>query len=136
MTRISFIPGVVATPAAITIPNTAPDIDVVLAAQIVRIPAAQAAHAHNMIYKANPAANAVTMAANSLHNATAGDITVAGAGADGGIQNNAALTGADPTVAAAPTKLTSRTLSLSVNTALGDILVLDYMEVGVLAHVS
>jgi hypothetical protein len=49
-----------------------------------------AAHAHDMVFKANPAANAVTMAANSLRNATAGDLTVAGAGADGGIQNTTA----------------------------------------------
>lgn len=48
------------------------------------------AHAHDMVFKANAAANAVTMAANSLRNATAGDLTVAGAGADGGIQNTTA----------------------------------------------
>ena len=44
-----------------------------------------AAHAHNLMFKANAAANAVTMAANSLRNASAGDLTVAGGGADGGI---------------------------------------------------
>lgn len=45
------------------------------------------AHAHDLVFKANAAANAVTMAANSLRNASAGDLTVAGAGADGGIAN-------------------------------------------------
>lgn len=47
-----------------------------------------AAHAHDLVFKANAAANAVTMAANSLRNASAGDLTVVGAGADGGIANN------------------------------------------------
>ena len=46
-----------------------------------------AAHAHNLMFKANAAANAVTMAANSLRNASAGDLTVAGGGADGGIMS-------------------------------------------------
>ncbi len=58
-----------------------------------------AAHAHDLVYKANPAANAVTMAANSLHNASAGDLTVAGGGADGGIQNMAAMKHANAAVA-------------------------------------
>lgn len=52
-------------------------------------------HAHSLIFKANAAANAVTMAANSLHNATAGDLTVVGGGADGGI---ASYTGAAATL--------------------------------------
>ena len=50
-------------------------------------------HSHDLIFKANAAANAVTMAANSLRNATAGDLTVTGGGADGGI---AAITGGTP----------------------------------------
>lgn len=44
-----------------------------------------ASHAHDLVFKANAAANAVTMAANSLRNATGGDLTVVGGGADGGI---------------------------------------------------
>ena len=44
-----------------------------------------ATHAHNLVFKANAAANAVTMAANSLRNASAGDLTVVGGGSDGGI---------------------------------------------------
>ncbi len=48
------------------------------------------AHAHDLVFKANAAANAVTMAANSLRNVSAGDLTVAGGGADGGIAAQAA----------------------------------------------
>ena len=48
-------------------------------------------HSHDLVFKANAAANAVTMAANSLRNASAGDLTVAGGGADGGISNSAQL---------------------------------------------
>lgn len=54
---------------------------------------ALATHAHDLVFKANAAANAVTMAADSLRNATAGDLTVTGGGADGGI---AAITGGTP----------------------------------------
>lgn len=38
--------------------------------------------------------------------------------------------GADPVVAATPTRLTARTISLNVNTLVGDILTLAYLEVG------
>jgi len=38
--------------------------------------------------------------------------------------------GADPVVAAVPTRLTTRTFSLDVNTLVGDILTLAYLEVG------
>lgn len=131
MKRITFVPGAVVSPAAITIPTDVPDIDLVLAAEITRIPAAQAAHAHDLIYAGGPAANAVTMAADSLANATANPLTVAGGSAvTGGVQNSAALTGANPVVAAVATKVTTRTISLSVNTALGDLLTLDYIEAG------
>lgn len=55
---------------------------------------AAAAHAHDLVFKANAAANAVTMAANSLRNATGGDLTVTGGGADGGIATGGAITAA------------------------------------------
>lgn len=41
-----------------------------------------------------------------------------------------ALTGVDPVVAAMPTRVDSRTISLDVDTELGDLLSLDYYEVG------
>ncbi len=59
-------------------------------AQIVAAITDHAVHAHDLVFQANPAANAVTMAANSLRNASAGALTVVGAGADGGIMNNGA----------------------------------------------
>ena len=43
------------------------------------------AHTHDLVFKANAAANAVTMATNNLHNASGEDLTAAGGGADGGI---------------------------------------------------
>ena len=55
-----------------------------------------AAHAHDLVFKANAAANAVTMAANSLHNSSADDLTVI-TGADGGISNSAQLALAEVT---------------------------------------
>jgi len=45
------------------------------------------AHAHDLVFKANATTNAVTVSTNSLRNASAADVTVAGAGADGGIMN-------------------------------------------------
>jgi len=38
--------------------------------------------------------------------------------------------GADPVVAAVPTRLTTRTFSLDVNTLVGDLLTINYLEVG------
>jgi hypothetical protein len=52
-------------------------------------------HAHDILFKANAAANAVTMAANSLRNASAGDLTVAGDGADGGCRTVAKNVGSE-----------------------------------------
>jgi hypothetical protein len=48
--------------------------------------AAHTAHTHDIVFAANPVANAVTMAANALNNASAGDLTVVGGGTGGGIE--------------------------------------------------
>lgn len=53
-----------------------------------------AAHAHDLEFKGTAAANAVTMAANSLRNASAGALTVVGGGADGGILTGGAISAA------------------------------------------
>ncbi len=45
MRSIEFIPGNIATPNAITIPGSAPDIETVVSARIQRLPLAAAAHA-------------------------------------------------------------------------------------------
>ena len=117
MQIVQYIPGAVgAAPAFHTLPTFAPDIAAVVGAEITRLPsalsahgagpapvahvptavpvghagadvAAHADHAHDLVFEANPAANAVTMAADSLRNASAGALTVTGGGADGGVQN-------------------------------------------------
>lgn len=43
------------------------------------------AHSHALLFEANAAANAVTMAADSIRNATAGALTVKADNADGGV---------------------------------------------------
>ena len=166
MRLITFVPGAVVSPAAITIPTESPDIDAVVSAQIVRLPsgltipnhaqadivaaiADHAVHAHDFISTGigGAVANAMGLPAglDAINDAgAAGAHTVPGAGASG-VQNNAAAqahaagatavahganVGANPVVAAAPTKLTTRTISLDVNTVLGDLLILRYREVG------
>lgn len=164
MKRISFVPGAIATPAAITIPADSPDIDAVVSAQIVRLPAgmaipdhAQAAivaaladhavHNHNLDLTANIVDGAGTRVQATSPGGPlgypGGGVTVPGG--VGGVLNNAAAqahaaggaavahgagVGASPVVAAVPTRLTTRTISLDVNTVLGDLLTLSYREVG------
>jgi len=139
MRRVQFVPGAVVSPAAITIPVTEPDIASVVSAQIIRVPAGltdHAAHAHDFVSVGlgGAVANALGLPAglDTINDAGAvGNHTVAGGGVSG-VQDNTAQvhSGADPVVAAVPTKLTSRTVSLDVNTELGDILELNYLEVG------
>ena len=129
MRIIQFIPGAIASPAAITIPTSAPDIDAVVAAEIERLPSAMtipdhAAHGHVI-----PADTSGTTVVAEILNG------ILGAGAGGAVQDFAAMVhganvGADPVVAANPTRLTARTISLNVNTVLGDLLTLAYLEVG------
>ena len=69
-----------------------------------------AVHTHYLVFKANAAANAVTMAANSLHNASAGDLTIAGGGDDGGIMTVAGKPLAEVPVSHAPAATTLRLL--------------------------
>ena len=165
MKSITWATLVVAPAAVHTIPTGAPRIGSIIDAQITRIPLAfgnhtpanivaaldpHAVHAHDLVFEANPAANAVTMAADSLRNATAGALTVTGGGVDGGVQDIAAAQahtgagGADVVHAAASpivagvvaTRISDTTFSLGVATALGDLLTLIYNEVGELVLVS
>ncbi len=134
----TFVPGAIATPGAITLPADAPDIDAVVSAQIIRAPSAVAianhpVHAHDLVFGAAQA-NAVTVGAASTPLGSAAPGTLAGGGATG-IQNIAAAqahvaTGANPVVAAVPTKITNRTFSLDVNTLLGDLLTINFRELG------
>ena len=115
MQRITFVPGAVATPNPITIPTNVPRMAAVVAAQIVRVP------------------SAVTIPADTSGTTEVAEINGAGhlaVGAGGGLEP------ADPVVAAVPTMVDEDTITLDVNTELGDILTLDYIEVGARVPVS
>lgn len=144
MQRITFVPGAVATPNPITIPTTVPDIEAVLAAQIIRLPAgitipdhAQAdilgAIADHPVTGGGGAAS-VAYAAGALTDTGAGGAIAHAAGA--AAVAHGASGGASPVVAAVATRLTSRTISLDVNTTWGDLLTLEYIEVGERVPVS
>lgn len=115
MQRITFIPGAVATPNPITIPANVPRMAAVLAAQIVRVP------------------SAVRIPADTSGTTEVAEINAAGylAVGAGGV-----LEPADPVEAAVPTMVDEDTISLDVNTLLGDILTLEYIEVGERVPVS
>ena len=139
MARITFIPGVIAFPAAITIPTYAPDIDIVQAAEITRVPGAiddHPAHNHDFALLAGKGGGAGTAAVVGDTTPSIGGVTATMAGVnaatEGGVLEGALMAhvGTNPVVAAVPTRLTARTLSLDVDTVLGDLLTLDYTEVG------
>ena len=134
MKTISWVPGIVATPAPITIPGGSPTIDRVISAAITRIRSGFPVHLHDVLLEivADAAGDRVNSALGppvTLGRPVAG-ATIVGVQATRGVQNNAAPAGADPVVAAVPTRLSATTFSLDVNTTLGDILTLIYEEVG------
>jgi hypothetical protein len=118
-------------------------------ADIVAALANHPVHAHDLVSQGlgGPVANALGLPAglNVLNDAGAAALhTVPGAGATG-VQNNAAAqahaaggapvahgasTGADPVVAAVPTKVDATRFTLDVATTMGDILTLVYEMVG------
>jgi len=126
-----------------------------LQAAVVAALADHAVHAHDVISQGvgGAPANALGLSAalNTLEDAGGAALhTVPGAGATG-VQNNAAAqahavggaavahgagaaplvhAGGNPIVAATPTRITTRTFSLNVNTLVGDMLELNYREVG------
>jgi hypothetical protein len=195
MQIIQFVPGHIVSPAAITLPVTAPDIDVVVDAEIERLPSALSPHAAG----AAPVVHAPTLvdvvhagAAVADHLDHNHDLAVGGAamvvpcgasaggndivdgagalipgGGATGVQDQALSAhgvtqpndhvaaaivasvddhpavdiangladhvGTDPVVPGAPydvTRLSTRTFSLNVDTELGDLLTLAYLEVG------
>ena len=128
MRTIRFVPGHVVSPAVITIPTAAPDIGAVVSAEITRLPVGMcnlvdhAAHGHTI--------PADTSAGTEVAEILAG---ILGVGAGGAVQDFAAMVhaaGADPVVAAVPTRDTTKTFHLNVDTELGDLLTLSYHEVG------
>lgn len=129
-TTIQFVPGAVVAGVNINLPTGAPPIDAVASAYIIR-PTAQltvggaavadhAAHSHTENTAAAYQQNATTATATtSAH-----------------VVTQPSLTGANPVVAATPTKVDGGTITLNVNTALGDLLSLTYIAVGVRAKVA
>ena len=161
MQIIQFIPGAIATPNPITLPASAPDIQAVVSAEIERLPAAladhpqadivgaladHAVHGHDMTL-VTPAGAGVAVTAPAipgpLEQVGGPVVNPAAVDALAAVQAHAAgaaavphAGGADPVVAATPTRLTTRTISLNVNTLLGDLLTLAYLEVGERVPVS
>jgi len=154
MRTIQFVPGAIATPNPITLPAGAPDIDAVVTAEIERLPAAladhpqadivgaladHAVHGHDMTLVV-PAGAGVAVTAPAVAGPleqVGGPVTnpgavdvLAAAQAHAAGAAAAAHVGGNPVVAAVPTRITTRTFSLDVNTLVGDLLTLNYLEVG------
>ena len=160
MQTIQFVPGAIVSPNPITIPDAAPDIYAVVSAQIARLPASladhdpadivaamadHAAHDHDitMVGPAGAGAAVTAPAAPGPLEQVGGPVTnpgavdvLAAAQAHAGSAVAVAHAGGNPVVAAVPTRLTTRTISLDVNTLVGDVLSLDYIEVGEKVPVS
>lgn len=114
MKRITWVPGAVGTGVNITIPTDAPDIDVVVDAEVWRLTSALVVNADT---------------SGTTENAEiAGGLLGVGAGGH--------LNGGNPVVNTTPTKVNTRTIKLSSTTVLGDLLTLWYREVGERVAVS
>ncbi len=114
-------------------------------AAVVAALADHAIHSHPFAFSAGGAGATIITGAALLSASSGAQVVGAGGAAGDGVRNNAAAqahgdgaaavvhganVGASPVVAAVPTLITTRTLSLDVNTALGDLLTLAYREVG------
>ena len=160
MIEIELVPGIANSPAPITIPVGMPSIDDVVSAQIWRLPRAlgldnhtqaqivaaldpHAVHSHPLAFAAGGGGGTLIAGAALLSLSAGAQVVGAGGVAGDGVRNNAAAqahTAGGATVphagaaalieAAVPTKITETTFSLDVNTALGDILTLIYLERG------
>jgi len=156
MVRIEFVPGAIATPNAITIPAGTPDIQAVVLAQICRLPAGLADHApadivaaiaDHAVHSHDLTVGAVAMAVPAGASAGGNDLVdgagqlipaadptgvndIAGVQAHAGSAVDVVHAGGNSVVAAVPTIITTRTFSLDVNTLVGDVVALDYLEVG------
>ena len=157
MKIIRWVPGAVVSPNPITIPATAPDIQAVVDAEITRVPtgvcnlvahpqadivaalADHPVHGHDMtlvavvggvVVTAPAVAGPIEQVGGPVTHPGAVDALAAAQAHAAGAAAVAHAGGADPVVAATPTRLTTRTISLNVNTLLGDLLTLAYLEVG------
>lgn len=113
LTTIQFVPGAVNQGQNINLPAWAPKIDAVSSAYLIR-PTSQ-----------------LTLSAAALQGA---DLTATQA--DHATSARHTLSGNDPAVSATPTKVDEDTITLSVNTQAGDILVLTYIPVGARLRVA
>lgn len=107
LTTIQFVPGAVAQGQNINLPAWAPKIDAVSSAYLIR-PTSQLTLSAVALQGAN-------LAATQADHATAARHT---------------LSGGNPVVSATPTKVDEDTITLSISTQDGDILVLSYIAVG------
>jgi len=111
---IVFIPGAVAAGSNISLPAEAKRIDAVASAYLIR-PTSQITLSSHGTHT-----HTENTAASYTQNATTSPASVA----------DHTLTGANPRVAAVPTKVDEGTIRLDVATQLGDLLVLTYIPVG------
>jgi len=145
MVRTTWVPGAVTAGSNIDLPANSPPIDGVISAEIIRVPGAlanHAAHSHDLAIVGGQAAGVAIQFtpdtdAGIVGKTTATTRTLPGP-ANSGIQNAAAMAhaGASPVVTATPTKVDENTITLNVNTALGDLLTLSYVQVGERVKVS
>jgi hypothetical protein len=151
LTTIQFVPGAVTGGQPINLPSWAPKIDAVSSAYIIR-PTSQISIANHPALShagtavADHTTGSVTHLACSATDARYGTDTnlatvVTGATHTVTQPNDHpaqahTVTGANPVVSATPTKVDEDTITLNVNTQLGDILVLTYIPVGARLRVA
>ena len=122
MQRLIWAPGANIAEAEISLPTYAPNIDVIVAAQMMRNVAFQV--------DATAAAADVQLFVGLLDGAGAA-VTGATVGHAGGAGADTEVSGAFKLVAVVPTKVSENKIKLDVATTKADVLVLTYIEVGV-----
>lgn len=122
MQRLIWAPGVNIAEAEISLPTYAPNIDVIVGAQMMRNVAFQV--------DATAAAADVQLFVGLLDGAGAA-VTGATVGHAGGAEADIEVPGAFNLVAVVPTKVSGSKIKLDVATTKADVLVLTYVEVGV-----
>jgi len=122
MQRLIWAPGVNIAEAEISLPTYAPNIDVIVGAQMMRNVAFQV--------DATAAAADVQLFVGLLDGAGAA-VTGATVGHAGGAGADIEVPGAFNLVAVVPTKVSENKIKLDVATTKADVLVLTYVEVGV-----
>ena len=122
MQRLIWAPGVNNAEAEISLPTYAPNIDVIVGAQMMR----------NVAFQVDATATAddATAFVGLLDGAGAA-VTGATVGHAGGAGADIEVPGAFKLVAVVPTKVSGSKIKLDVATTKADVLVLTYVEVGV-----